>query len=97
LKERLTDQWKQITNSKMWNDEVKHGTGNKLRTYRQYKTLLQPEKYLVTVSSFKYRKSLAKLRCSNHTLEIEKGRHRNILEHERICLFCLESENYLVE
>ena len=36
------------------------------------------------------RKIIAKVRCSNHCLEIEKGRHRNIPREERWCNMCTD-------
>ena len=49
------------------------------------------ESYL-NISNFQYRRPISKLRCSVHTLEIEKGGHKRggigILKHERICNIC---------
>ena len=36
------------------------------------------------------RKIISKIICSDHTLEIEKGRHLNIPRAERICKLCME-------
>ena len=36
------------------------------------------------------RQIIAKIRCSDHILEIEKGRHRNIPREERTCKTCTE-------
>ena len=47
----------------------------KLSTYSQFKSLLEPEKYLNVISSFWARKQLAKFRRSNHDLATENGRH----------------------
>ena len=44
--------------------------------------------YLQDVSNFKHRKSLSKLRASNHKLNIEVGRPINLPLNERICQFC---------
>ena len=37
-----------------------------------------PDRYII----------IAKLRCSSHCLEIEKGRHRNIPREARLCKMC---------
>ena len=46
-----------------------------LRTYRTIKFDSSMEPYLYLVRKAKYRHSIAKLRCSSHMLEIERGRH----------------------
>ena len=45
------------------------------------------ENYL-KLDYFEHRKIIAKLRCSDHTLEIEKGRHRNMERSDRLCKQC---------
>ena len=45
------------------------------------------EEYLEE-TNFKWRKNIAKIRCSSHILEIEKGRHKNKPRHERLCTSC---------
>ena len=42
--------------------------------------------------NFENRKATTKIRCSDHCLEIEKGRHKNIPRVERICKVCDKSE-----
>ena len=59
-----------------------------LASYKEFKTLLNPERYLTIVKSFFVRKQLAKFRCSNHKLAIEEGRYKNIPSHLRICTCC---------
>ena len=43
---------------------------------------------------------ISKLRCSNHDLEIEKGRHREVLAEMRYCNICrngtVENETYFL-
>lgn len=46
---------------------------------------------------WKYRSCLSKLRCSAHTLAIEKGRHKNVLVAERICTLCEQSGEIVLE
>ena len=48
------------------------------------------EPYL-NLSDFRLRKTIAKLRCSDHTLEIERGRHKKIPRDQRICKVCLSN------
>ena len=57
-------------------------------TYKQFKSLLEPERYLVLDFSYVLRQSLARFRCSVHKFAIEVGRHQNIPRNERICLYC---------
>ena len=45
------------------------------------------EPYL-DVPNFEDRKSIARLRCSNHPLHIEQGRHRHIPRENRLCRLC---------
>ena len=69
---------------------------NKLRTYRTFKITYQQESYLKEVSNIKHRIALTKLRISNHSLEIERGRYSRpyVKPEERICPLCKnESED----
>ena len=61
---------------------------SKLRTYSLLKTTPGYEAYLSDIHSIKERTALTKLRLSNHTLMIEKGRHLNIDPNFRFCPFC---------
>ena len=73
-----------------------------LRTYDKIKQNFIMEPYLYLVKKTKYRIALSKLRCSSHTLAIEKGRHikprTNISD--RLCLYCsnntIEDEKHFV-
>ena len=57
------------------------------------------EKYL-NIENFDNRKVLAKFRCPDHSLEIEKGRHKKIPRTGRFCKRCstdiLESEKHVL-
>ena len=69
---------------------------SKLRTYKDLKNDAKFEKYLTSVQNVSDRIALTKLRLSNHTLMIEKGRHQNIKLIDRTCPFCTgEVENEL--
>ena len=73
-----------------------------LRTYDKIKHDFIMEPYLYLVKKPKYRIAISKLRCSSHTLAIEKGRHtkpRTNLS-ERLSLFCrskkVEDEKHFI-
>ena len=57
------------------------------------------EKHL-NIENFDNRKVLVKFRCSDHSLEIEKGRHKKIPRTERFCKLCstdiLETEKHFL-
>ena len=61
---------------------------SKLRTYKLIKGEIGFEKYLSSFKNIKERRILTKFRLSNHTLMIEKGRHKNIDKKLRFCPFC---------
>ena len=63
-------------------------TLDKLSTYREFKTLLNPERYLLTVEIKSHRIALSRLRCSSHSLMIEAGRWQNIDRENRLCILC---------
>ena len=69
-----------------WHDNMM--TNERLRDYCTYKSLLEPEKYVTDITIHKYKKALAKLRTSNHSLHIEKGRHQKVCVEDRICMWC---------
>ena len=63
------------------------GNTSKLHTYSLFKLSLNTEKYLDVINWKRHVKALARFRCSNHNLAIE--RQRGILSKEnRICKFC---------
>jgi hypothetical protein len=49
---------------------------------------LKLENYLLFFSNFKMRQLFTKFRVSDHSLEIESGRYKNITREERICKNC---------
>ena len=88
---RINDITKQNWLSDIHDDHRKNPKqGNKLRTYRIFKTALTFESYLNSVTNIKDRRELTKLRISDHCLEIEKGRHAKPYKkpEERICPNC---------
>lgn len=83
-----------------WFESLNNQTGS-LRFYKTFKQTFAREKYLENLKCFNLRKIITKFRCSDHQLEIEKGRHgRKIPEpSERICQLCkisAESEIHLL-
>ena len=72
---------------------------SKLRTYKLFKRNHGREQYL-KIMNCNHRRSLAKLRTSTHSLEIEMGRRRNIPSENRLCRQCnlgkVEDELHLV-
>ena len=77
----------------IWKERIQsnHGEniqkGNKLRTYALFKQNFNMEKYL-QFGSRNQRRNLCKFRISNHKLEIEQGRYKNISAGERTCKLC---------
>ena len=76
-----------------------HQIEKKLELYSKVKHKFQRDPYL-NMPSFKNRQILAKFICSNHKLEIETGRHKNVPRPERICKVCdlkkVEDENHFL-
>ena len=74
-----------------------HGN-NKLRTYCLIKNEYRMEAYLTSIANRTNRKMLAKLRCSNHPLLIEVGRHLKMDVDTRKCNLCdrIEDEIHFV-
>ena len=85
----LTGQSEQLFFSKIWNDV--DGKTTKLDFYRSYKDTYKFENYLDETKNFKYRRSLTRLRLSNHSLRIETRRYVVEERHERVCQFCDET------
>ena len=90
---------------KQWNvlisgSDLVLGQTNKMRFYKVFKLRFEKEPYLDYVATFNRRSILTKFRCSNHSLEIEKGRHRNIPLENRICPVCksnVETETHFLQ
>ena len=56
--------------------------------YSKIKSELKLENCLLFFSNFKMRQLFTKFRVSDHSLEIESGRYKNITREERICKNC---------
>ena len=68
---RLKDIYKQN-----WEESL--NSCSKADTYRCYKSLLTPEKYLFINLPYEFKQILSKFRSSTHVLMIEKGRHEGL-------------------
>ena len=84
----------------LWEAKIKEVNLKRLEFYQTINNNFSPAKY-IDLPNFKMRKTIAKLRCSSHCLEIEKGRHRNIPRDERLCKICKnnvieDEEHFLV-
>ena len=89
-----------------WKNKLMHGgndqNGNKLRTYRTYKTEFQTEHYVKVNMSRDQQKVLAKFRSCNLPLEIEIGRYTRPKTplNDRVCKYCssntIEDETHLL-
>ena len=82
-----------------WEKELKKPELTRLQFFSEIKNNFKKEKYL-EIDNFDHRKIIAKLRCSDHSLEIETGRHRKIDRIERICKQCtaavVETESHFL-
>ena len=89
----------QMKFSDFWKKTIDEETSNRLQFYKSVKNEFKMEEYL-TMPIFEYRKVITKLRCSDHPLEVEKGRHLNIPRENRICKLCplgeIETEDHFL-
>ena len=89
-KNSLERQWKTWWKQALDNPEL-----SRLIFYREIKSEYGYEEYL-NVTNFHHRKLISKLRCSDHVLEIEKGRHKPAntrkRKEERLCIYCDKNE-----
>jgi hypothetical protein len=90
VKQRILD-----IDMQVWNSNLKDLS--KLKTYTEFKTLLEPELYLYCVEVPKFKRALSRLRCSAHNLEIEVGRHNSIDPELRLCKYCEKHGEFLIE
>ena len=64
--------------------------------YKEFKSLLNTERYLKINLPVKYRQALSRFHCASHTLNVELGRQNKIPFKQRICQFCFQNENVSV-
>ena len=97
---RLKDFYISFWRKCLFDDSANVTNGNKLRTYRTFKTSYCLENYLLSSNnSRKEISTFAKIRISCHKLHIEEGRYRKIPLQEKICQLCnveVEDEKHFV-
>ena len=69
-----------------WSKDI--NTSSKLSSYKEFKTLLNPEKYLQVINNYFICRQLTCFTIYNHQLLIEEGRHQGIDPIDRGCKFC---------
>ena len=84
-----------------WHEKLLNTESNPLlRTYKSIKTSFRLEPYLHLVRELPFRKAIAQIRASSHTLAIEKGRHTRpkTLVQDRLCHICnvIEDETHFI-
>lgn len=77
-----------------WQNDISNASrGNH---FKNYKSLLNTERYLQLEIPLKYKTAFTKFRCSNHKLNCEVGRQLHIAYNLRICNFCFTENNMLI-
>ena len=69
-----------------WKESLENTDASRLIVYQQINKNFEIPKHLDL--SFQLRKIISKVRCSSHTLEIEKDRQRGIPRQDRTCKIC---------
>ena len=85
LQNRYSSHWFKLINGQ---SDKTNDKGNKLRTYKVFKTVFGEERYLNIIKKSEWRTCLTKFRLSAHDLLIETGRHCNIKAENRLCKHC---------
>ena len=92
IKYSLKMKFKQISHEfytkKLLNKLSSITDSSKLFLYGQIKTEIKIENYLLKESNFKTRQLISKLRVSDHNLEVEMGRYKNVPRDQRLCKLC---------
>ena len=82
-----------------WTYSLNDPALGRLHFYKKVKTEFKEENYLSTLN-FEQRRAITKLRCSDHSLEIEKGRHKGLDRSKRVCPLCedptIEDEEHFI-
>ena len=82
-----------------WTYSLNDPALGRLHFYKKVKTEFKEENYLSTLN-FEQRRAITKLRCSDHSLEIEKGRHKGLDRSKRVCPLCehsaMEDEEHFI-
>ena len=69
-----------------WKEKITNTESSRLKFYKRLNH--DRDRAVYTDLPFFQRKVIAKLRCSSHSLEIEKGRHKKIDPQNRLCTLC---------
>ena len=88
LKMKLQNQMNKVYKEKNVNKLSSIDGSSKLFLYSKLKSEIEIEKHLLEEPNFKNRQMITKLRVSDHTLEIETGRYKNIPRENRNCKEC---------
>ena len=95
MMEKFEADWSIMLNT----DSSRRGNGgNKLRTYKLFKTEFKVEEYCKILLPLKHRSAFAKFRCGVASIKIETGRYESLAVEERICPFCrnIEDEMHVI-
>ena len=87
-KTKLKEKFIQVWINYISGSNVKEGQSSKLRSYKLFKKYFVKEPYLEFITKFNLRKTITKFRCSDHSLEIEVGRRKNLKVEDRLCKLC---------
>ena len=91
VKNRLKYHFVELWHVHVSGAQLGQNESSKLRFYKLLKNAFEKEPYLDLIPNFHMRKIITKFRCSDHVLEIEKGRHKNKKVEERLCKMCNRS------
>ena len=70
----------------IWKEKINESNSSRLKVYKAINNKFIPPKHLIL--PLHMRKLISKIRCSDHHLEIERGRHLKIDQAKRICTNC---------
>ena len=84
LKKLITEYYHKKTTEKI----ESFNESSKLFLYSKLKSDIKLENYLLKIPSFKLRQLFTKFRVSDHSLEVEIGRYKNIPREARTCKNC---------
>ena len=73
-----------------WKNKLRNEDLPRLQVYKIVNSNFDIPKHLEL--PYAKRKIISKIRCSNHVLEIEKGRHTKTLREARLCNICVNGE-----
>ena len=71
---------------RFWKEKILQSS--KATYFCKFKLSIGLEKHLKFNFNIRHKKAISRFRMSNHTLMIEKGRHKKIERNERKCYFC---------